>query len=768
MKKYWPILVIFIVNIIFFWQFILKGDLPIPTDTIVGLYHPWRDLYQKTNPQGVPFKNFLITDPVRQQYPWRYLSLKQLFSGEMPLWNPYSFAGYPLLANLQSAFFYPLNILYLFLPFNLGWSLQIFLQPLLTSLFLYLYLRELNLRKEASLLGAISFSFSGFSMAWLEWNTLLQVALWLPLVLLLEEKILSFLSKRINNKKIIFFITLLILFKSFYLLAGHLQTAFYLAIFSAIYLIVRVWQIYLSLNVEQKKKFLKSIILFILIDIIIISILISVQFIPLFQFILNSERSTNTLSWTKEGWFIPYVQLLQFLVPDFFGNPATLNYWGTWNYAEMVGYLGIFPLMVATAAMIWRRDRKTLFFGFFFFVCLVLATPTFFAKLPFILQIPIISTSQPTRLLFLIDFSLSVLAALGFDYLLRIKIKLKQIAKLIIFFLFLFSLLWLILIFGKQYLPLTWLNNFTVIKRNLTLPTVLVLVSSLLLIAFFIRRIKISTIIASLLITLTIFDLLRFGLKFNPFVKKDFLFPETKTIRFLTEKKQTDIFRIMTTDDRLFPPNFSNYYQIQDVAGYDPLFPRDYAELVAAWERNKPDISYIDFNRIISPKDYSSRIADLLNVKYVLSLSDLTSKKLVKVISEGQTSVYENKNVFKRAFLVNSYYFAENKQRAIEAFFNPGVDLSRTAIVYEPVKIDSSQLNLSVETVKITKYTENEIQIEANTSSTRLLVLTDTYYPSWKVYIDGRESKILKVDYAFRGVIIPKGRHIINFKIGLI
>src|SRR3989304_3309109 len=98
-KKLLPFLGFFLVTGVFFWQFLFKGLLPIPTDTIVGLYHPYRDLYVKDYPNGIPFKNFLITDPVRQQYPWRKLAISAEKNFELPLWNPYNFSGTPLLAN---------------------------------------------------------------------------------------------------------------------------------------------------------------------------------------------------------------------------------------------------------------------------------------------------------------------------------------------------------------------------------------------------------------------------------------------------------------------------------------------------------------------------------------------------------------------------------------------------------------------------------------------------------------------------------------------
>src|SRR3990167_8347777 len=159
MKKIIPFAIVVLIPFIFFWQFFIKGLLPIPSDTIIGLYHPFRDFYSKDFPRGVPFKNFLITDPVRQQYPWKKLVINIEKNWELPLWNPYNFSGYPLLANFQSAAFYPLNILFFILPFYLSWSFFILLAPLLAGIFLYLYLKSLGLIKWPSALGSFAFSF---------------------------------------------------------------------------------------------------------------------------------------------------------------------------------------------------------------------------------------------------------------------------------------------------------------------------------------------------------------------------------------------------------------------------------------------------------------------------------------------------------------------------------------------------------------------------------------------------------------------------------
>lgn len=168
-----PVFLIGLITVLFFFQFVVDNKLPVPSDTIVGMYYPFRDIYSKTNPNGIPFKNFAVTDPVRQQFPWKWLIISSESKFELPLWNPYNFSGSPLLANFQSGAFYPLNFLFFLFPFQYGWSFMILLQPILAGIFMYLYLRDLRLSQLSSFFGSISFAFSGFVISWLEWGNVI-------------------------------------------------------------------------------------------------------------------------------------------------------------------------------------------------------------------------------------------------------------------------------------------------------------------------------------------------------------------------------------------------------------------------------------------------------------------------------------------------------------------------------------------------------------------------------------------------------------------
>ena len=746
-----PLFIFLLTVIIFFKPFFFEHKNPIPSDTIIGLYHPFRDLYAKEYPNGIPYKNFLITDPVRQQYPWRFLAIEQERSWQLPLWNPYSFAGTPLLASLQSAAFYPLNIIFSFLSFSNAWSILVLLQPILAGIFLYLYLRNLGLYRFSSLFAAITFTFCGFFISWLEWNTIGHVVLWLPLILLAIDKIF-YQFKRFDSSKFKiknYFWPAVFLFSlcsSF--LAGHLQLFFYIFVVSFFYFLAK-WIL------SERSKNILVIFLILAVCFLIITF---IQWYPLLQFIGLSARAIDQSNWQQiEGWFIPWQHLIQFVAPDFFGNPTTLNYWGTWNYGELIGYIGIVPLIMAWYAIVIRQDKKTLFFASIFVLSLLFSLPTILAKLPYILNIPFLATSQPTRLLFLTDFSLAILAGFGMDWYIR-QDKKRDIFIPISFLLIILGGLWLFVLRGSG-------ENMLVTKNNLYLPTVFVIFTTLIIIAsILVKKNKLYFLFIGMLLIITIVDLFRFAHKFTPFTNQEYLFPQTKVISFL--QKDPDVFRIMTTDPRILPPNFSSMYGLQSVDGYDPLFLRSYAELIAALERNKPDITPpFGFNRIVKPENSNSSLINLLNVKYVLSFSELLEPRFTKVFEEGQTKVYQNNQVLPRTFFVANIKQVQTKQETINAMLDSTVNLRKTAVT----NLSVSKRSFGQGRAKILHYSENKVVIQTDNRSVGFLVLTDAYYPSWKAKMcssDERNCKELPIfltNYHFRGVIVSEERHHVIF-----
>jgi len=752
MKKYLGVVLLIFIVLIFFWNFFIRGFLPIPADTIVGLYHPFRDFYAKEYPRGIPFKNFLITDPVRQQIPWKNLAIELEKKLNLPLWNPYNFTGTPLLANFQSGVFYPFNLIFFVIPFAYGWSLFIVISSILAAIFTYFYLKNLKLDSLSSFFGAIVFTFSGFAVSWMEWGNIMHTAAWLPLILLSVDKLYE---QKLNNKnqsvKIWFLILLLSTVFSFF--SGHLQIFFYVLLVSFAYVIFR-W----FLNGKKREHLL----LFTAYYLLFIAVT-AIQWIPTLQFINLSARAIDIIDWRTAGWFIPWQNIVQFIAPDFFGNPATLNYFGVFNYGEFIGYVGVQPLVFAVFS-IFKRDKTAIFFWGILAISFLFAFQNLISELPYRLSIPFISTSQPTRLIFLIDFSLSILAAIGFNHFLKTKER-RRIFLSLSFFSIIFISLWLfVLYFGKNYLEI---ENLVVSQRNLILPTIIFIISSLILFLYVIfeKRLKtlkynILLVLCYLLLAIVLFDLFRFGWKYITFSESKYMYPDTKVTKFLQENLGDH--RVMSTDSRIFPPNFSAMYRIQSVDGYDPLFLQRYAELIAASERGVADISApYGFNRIITPQHYRNEIVNLLGVKYLLTFSEPDKEHFKKVFSEGETQVYENTNVLPRAFFVENLLLAVTKQDVIEAIYRNKDNLKNIAVVEGNNNLNKSW-NKGI--VKIVNYSENKVVIQTENEKDGFLVLTDSFYPTWKAFVDDKPTHIYLTDYNFRGIIVPEGTHKIVFE----
>ncbi len=55
------------------------------------------------------------------------------------------------------------------------------------------------------------------------------------------------------------------------------------------------------------------------------------------------------------------------------------------------------------------------------------------------------------------------------------------------------------------------------------------------------------------------------------------------------------------------------------------------------------------------------------------------------------------------------------------------------------------------------------IIVETDAVRPGILVLTDTFYPGWRVTVDGAPASLLRANYLFRGVYVPAGAHRIEF-----
>ena len=752
-------LALFLISIIFFYPFWLKGEVPFPGDLLLAEYGPWKNYsYFGYAPGAVPNKAQSF-DTLRQLYPWRYLAVQGYKQGKWPLWNPYNFSGAPLLANFQTAAFYPLNFLYFVLPFNFSWAVQVMLQPLLASLFFLLFARRLKISLEGSFLGAVAFGYSSFMTVWLEYNTIGHVILWLPLALLAVELVLESFS--------LFRFSLLVGSLTFSFLAGHLQDFATLYLFVQIYLLARV----LSLGFKSYfGRWLK---------ILLISVfpffLGAVQLLPGLELIFHSARSPLPKDFLLEKVLLQPWQLISAFIPDFFGNPATRNYFLTDTYIGKVLYIGLLPLAFSILAVLGKKNFWIWFFSLAALICLFLTIAS--SLTGFLYALPIFSSLSPTRILFIFQFSLAVLAGFGLDKFVSPKLarKKKLIPLILIFFVFLVAGF-----FASGAVKSTgheFLTHLNVVRRNLVYSGFLFLgVSGL----FFVCLVKKKSlpklwqrILLGVMIAFVIADLFRFFTKITPFSPPEFIFPEAKVLTFL---QSLDNERFWGYGTAYIEANYNAVFSLFSSEGYDPLYPRQYGEFIRSAEdgRIKPAVRSDavvkrGFGRTdFAENTYRPRVLEALNVRYILDRAENQTDETTfppesySLIWQDQGwRIYESKKAAPRAYMTSKIHFAKTTTDFEKIFFSPDFTPATQVILTEETLKTKESLPGKV---TIEAYQPNLVKLSTVASQDQVLVLADNYYPGWKVFIDGKRAPIYKANYTFRASLIPLGEHQIEFK----
>jgi hypothetical protein len=124
--------------------------------------------------------NPLHGDLVLQVIPWQAAVRRFLAAGEWPLWNPWTGAGSPLLANLSAQVLQPLVWLALPLPLAASLGVLAALRVLVALLSTFLLLRHQGAGRTASLFGAVAYGLGGFLVLYVGWP-LANAAALLPL-----------------------------------------------------------------------------------------------------------------------------------------------------------------------------------------------------------------------------------------------------------------------------------------------------------------------------------------------------------------------------------------------------------------------------------------------------------------------------------------------------------------------------------------------------------------------------------------------------------
>jgi hypothetical protein len=162
----------------------------------------------------------------------------------------------------------------------------------------------------------------------------------------------------------------------------------------------------------------------------------------------------------------------------------------------------------------------------------------------------------------------------------------------------------------------------------------------------------------------------------------------------------------------------------------------------------------------------------MLNVKYIIFDKEISSPDLQLIYSSQNSFVYVYKNVLPRAYFVDTV----SKKPSLEILnFVKNTQFDPRYIAFVEEELDGIEAPDSTAYVRIENFGDEIIVLDVNASGNNFLFLGDTYmtgiadyklfkFPTgWKAYIDGKEIKIYKANHGFRGVVVPKGEHKVEF-----
>jgi len=748
-RRYAPFVLLALLAVAFFYPVLFQGKVFLPADLLPQM-QPWRSMHlaaaeRPHNP---------ILDPIQQYFPWRKFASHSWREGIVPLWNPCFFSGVPFLANNQSALLYPLNLTFFLLPVGKAFGYAACLHFFLGGLFMFLFLRHLRLSAIPSLFGAVGFMLSGFFVCWMEFPTFASVAIWLPLLLLLTSLALDRWAWAIPAGFVL----------GFQFLGGHSQVSAYVL---GAFLAFALFKLLFAGHTDRL-RFFASVCL-----ILALGLGIGLaQLLPTFEYSRYNFPKGGSYADIAQGAYSPLEALL-FFIPNLFGNPVTYNdsniravvsaLWdqGLRNYFEACNYVGVATLLVAPFAFL-NPARKARQAAFFFLAlaafALLAAFPTPVTWLLYRLAPGFRQLVHVTRSVYVWGFAVPALAALGLQHLLTSSEKQAGFLRY-----HLASSAGIIIVVAVIGLTVTALPD----SAGALIPGLraycssqvarFVLLSSLSLGLIYIIAIKPNRYLGLALLFFLLADLFTFAHGFNPMVAPDILKTTPRSIQACQEEPQYRIASIGPDFLNRFPPNLPSAFNLKDIQGTDSFCPSWYWQVLSDLRRE---------DEFGLRNGLSSPFLDLLSVRHILAPPDFPAPERFLPLAQPDAALYLNPHAMPRASWVPRALSAspeEALQRISEGLVDPRTTVLLAAAGASQPPSFGSEAGTGTGEVSILSDHPNEVVIGVSAPAAGFVALSDSFFPGWRAFLDGKPTPIFLADASFRAAQAPSGEHTLRF-----
>ncbi len=705
----------------------LRGEIAMPGEQVYK-YPPW----SANVPADVELPANWLTQDVLSAFNTFYLLVDTAFDeGEWPLWNNKQFMGAPLLANYQTAVFYPPRILHRILEFYTATTVFMMLKFVLCGLTAYVCGRGLGWSVWASRFLSLGWMLCLYNVTWCYWP-LPDVAAWLPLMFLAVEFILDRRYRR-GYALLAFSATL-------FMLAGHPETALTMAAFLGLYFLLRI-----TLDRQEVgPKLLVAGGAW-----VVVLLVCAVQLLPFLEYLPNSFTLENRPS-SEEGsaYALPALTSVLFWVPRFFGMMSEGNFWAdapaNSNYSAMF-YVGIVAWIAAVAGFVTGDRRKALCLAIPGALSLLLVLDTPLADA--VKTLPLLNA---TRSGYFSGFGLFVVllfASQGLDAWFARPRTLRD-AYPIIASAGLLAVLPFVFYFGHiMDIHEAGVSGYVLVQIGIG--TVFTVLSAMVLAVGGVRKMPVRLAQGCLAVALAA-DLLIAGRGIIPTSPRDTFFPETVLTSQAAALPQPARIRVLPMFAPSVPPGFVAPYGIEQFHGYDAIVPARFMHYVSLMARGGWD----KMSRVSAVDQIWSREGVPLDV------SDAT---IIEEIEGVQ--VYHEASAFDRAFLVGRARVVGEWRDLLAATAEEDYDPGREVLADWLPEVDLPQSDAeNLGTAQVTDRTTNSVSIAVEASEACYLVLADAYYPGWLAAIGGEPADVFPAYHSFRGVIVPAGNHAVRFE----
>jgi hypothetical protein len=240
----------------------------------------------------------------------------------------------------------------------------------------------------------------------------------------------------------------------------------------------------------------------------------------------------------------------------------------------------------------------------------------------------------------------------------------------------------------------------------------------------------------------------------------------------------TDNYRLYGQDSLLYP-QWSGAFGLEDVRDLDGLYPARYLSFVSLFLGDGGPGGDNLASRFIGAGDdmttpMSQRFLALSSVRYVASTGDLTRSADFRKIDAFRKAydvngirVFQFQSPLPRVAIFHRIIRADNSEDALQALRSDTFDPYTEAVAEgQPAAFTGLTGNRrsAVAAGHIEEYKATYVKAVVKTDSPGFVVLNDTNFPGWFASVDGHAAPLFDANYLFRGIVVPAGTHVIEYR----